>query len=237
MLCVDMAGETSNPLPLFQGDIMIKVYAVGQIDKTSSIRYTTPKTNFHVRYGRDIIFDITHDIAEAKHYDTAQKARNAMLNFSKRLVKKVETLKTDIAEQEKDKVNSNSYWMGRVKDELKCVKKFIADFTYAVYEHQVDEIGESNTDKVEKKRLKWEMGWQGQPITGNFEIITETTNKHYCKLCGLKLKNIPQVKINNSCGWVLCARCAGKIGDEAKQAWASMPEVEAIDQEIFLHAI
>ena len=220
---------------------MIKVYAVAQMDKGCTVRYTTPRSRFKFNY-RGMIFDTTEDITEAKHYETKGKANTAMRTFAQRMAGRIENGKKEVERLEAEEKASgeckDGYWLKTAKEQLKAMQNFVASYTFSVWKHEIDDIEESNTHKVEKKRLKWTCDYgKNEYKNRGFSIVTETTSRHYCKVCGLKLKNIPQVQIGGFFGGVICAKCATNIGKEAEQAWNSMPDVEAIDKEIFLHSI
>lgn len=205
------------------------------------VNFTKPQTRFGFTYQGKFDYELCADISDAKHYETEASAKTSINNLRRKIACTIAEEKIAIKGYNHIKKDySLSAWeIKGAKERLKSLVSFTKSYKdIIVISYEVEDIKETNTINVDKKRLKWVTLYNGDPFpSGRFEIITETTGKHYCKICGLKLKNIPQVNIKPIYGGIICAKCGIKIGEEAKRAWDSMPDKEEIENEIFLHNI
>ena len=213
---------------------MKKVYTV-KIDLDGRNMYLHPKSRlgmFH--YSGQFEYKLTNDISEAKHYEKESIAKAMVKNFHRTVQKLIDERNDSL----KDNSGMAAWYRDRIMRELESLQKFQKSHSnLSVVAYEVESLDESNIKRIDAKRLKWITTYNGKPYRGKYEVITETGNRHHCKLCGLKLKNIPQVKIISIYGGVICAKCAIAMGEKAKRAWEAIPKEERdiMDKEIFLH--
>lgn len=214
---------------------MIKVYAVGFTMENGKVLYTTPKSRFHAGWRShwhwQYNYDTCPDISEAKHYETKGRAMSVIRSLCKHIAKTQTKLNSELKD-----TSGPSWRKEQIQKRLDSIAVFKKDYSnMSVFEYEIADMDESNTNKVERKRLKFHKNYNGTPIHNSSHIITETTSRHHCKCCGLILKNIPQVRLGGIFGGVICVRCAMTIGAEAKRSWDSLPDKEALEKEFFVH--
>ena len=222
---------------------MIKVYAVGLRHRnTGEIKYLTTKSQFGFRYDGSFKTDLSSDISEAKHYSAKSRTKQVIRNLEKRIVEEEANLKENLKPYTKNSQNMIPAKHDYYYNQLIVKKTALDDFKknqIEVFEYETEEEN-SNLHKIDLERPKFETRWDGTPYrSGGFTIQTETTNRHYCKLCGIKLRKIPQLVFNYNMGSRICAKCGIGIGEQSRQAWDGLESErrEMLDKEYFLHKL
>lgn len=220
--------------------MLIKVYAIG-FPYGKKVKYITPKTRLSVDYTGTIEYKTTSDISDATHYETKKLAELAVKNFGKMLDRQDERIDKDIL---KIKTEKNAYRPADRIKELNRDKTHLHSFAKhwgfpEVFEYETEEL-ESNLFRVRKHKIQFIRNWDGTRYScGGVDTITESTNKHYCKVCGIRMKNIPFLFFDGLNNLRICVKCATALGDRARTSWESVDATrrEVIDKEHFLNQL
>jgi rRNA maturation endonuclease Nob1 len=221
----------------------IKVYAVG-FPQGKKVNYITPKTRINIDYRHKVDYICTKDIDEASHYETRKDAEEAVKNFFKVIDRRKASIEREIKKittDSKDWRHQNaSHYIAELKADKSALTRWAKEWNNPeVFEHETEEL-ESNLFRVRKHKIQFIKNWDGTRYScGRVETITETTNKHYCKMCGIRMKNIPFLFFDDLNNLRICVKCATALGDRARSSWESVDEArrDLINKEHFLNQL
>ena len=173
------------------------------------------------------------NIDNAIHYTSAKKANAVITGFARNVRSNIERNNTVIAADPSKKSYSYKYAV-----EQNTAYQAILD-TYGAGEiiELECEKDDSNIRAVDNVRIKFKTDHSGNPIKGTYKITTENYTRHYCKVCGVILKNIPQVTSYNMYAMRICCKCGIALGEQCKVAWDAIEEErrKSLDNDFFLH--
>jgi len=165
-------------------------------------------------YARNEIIRLTNNENDAKHYKTKGQASG----WLKTSIKKCEGRREEYTKNLKKELAG--YYQTILKEKLDGVNDLIKRLTQ---DSRVVELDVEIPNFYDKNGLKFNE-WYRKYNRGGMELRCDNTSKYHCKVCGVKLKNIPYYIIPNSNNFRIGVCCLYLRKDNIISAFESMPK-------------